>query len=138
MAFAEDIREELLKRLADGESMVAIAQDARMPSRETVRRWNDSDETFRARYARARERELIAELMPTENKCPGGNGGRAAPKPKPRKTQWEKELEAIEKMGPRKYAARWLLINAETIMRYLPASKLDVNRLRQVAYGCGA
>jgi hypothetical protein len=60
MAFAEDVREELLKRLADGESMVAIAQDARMPSRETVRRWNDSDETFRARYARAREDQADA------------------------------------------------------------------------------
>jgi hypothetical protein len=86
----------------------------------------------------ARERQLISELMPTKNKCLGGNGGRAAPRPKPRKTKWDREIEAIEKMGLRKYAARWLLTNSEAIMRHVPDSKLDVYRLSEVANGCRA
>jgi hypothetical protein len=60
MAFSEDIVDELLLRLSDGESLVTIAQDPRMPSRETVRRWCASDEAFRAKYASAREAQADA------------------------------------------------------------------------------
>ena len=55
MAFSEDIVDEVLLRISDGESLVTITQDPRMPSYETVRRWCQNDETFRARYAQARE-----------------------------------------------------------------------------------
>lgn len=55
MAFSEDIADEVILRISDGESLITITQDPRMPSYETVRRWCATDEAFRARYAQARE-----------------------------------------------------------------------------------
>ncbi len=56
------------------------------------------------RAAYRRERELIAELKPTRNRHPGGNGSRAARAA--RKPGWLAEMERI---GTRAYAARLLL-----------------------------
>ena len=49
------IRDEILKRIAKGESLRSICEDDWMPSRESVRRWLDDDADFCAQYARARE-----------------------------------------------------------------------------------
>lgn len=98
-----------------------------------IREWfKNEDRAF------ARERELIAELSPRNNKCPGGYGGRATPKPAPPKTLWDKEFAEIERIGTRRYVAQFLLRNAAVIAKHAPASKLDISRLREVAYGCGA
>lgn len=53
--FAEDVIEELLQRLATGDSMRTICSDRRMPDRETVRRWSERDDHLAASIARARE-----------------------------------------------------------------------------------
>jgi len=51
----EAVTEELLERLADGESLVAICRDQRMPNRKTVQRWQDDHADFDAAVTRARE-----------------------------------------------------------------------------------
>lgn len=93
-----------------------------------------------------RERHYIAELCPTENRCPGGNGGRAGPVPLvPRQFQGRitesemrkalKEMGAFEaeceRVGSRRMAARMLL--RFDLRDYVCASKIDA--IRQVAYG---
>lgn len=47
-------------RLAEGESLRSICRDEGMPSKITVLRWLDADESFRAQYAQAREQGFDA------------------------------------------------------------------------------
>jgi hypothetical protein len=113
-----------------------------------VERFTDEDRAF------ARERELIAELMPTENRCSGGNGGRSKATallvPKALRgvisesciakamAEHRKFEEMLRLVGSRRYVAAWLLQNSEIIAKHMPSSKLDVDRLREVACGCRA
>lgn len=53
--FTDDLIEELLARLSKGESMKSICSDARMPDRETIRRWSEKDDDLAASILRARE-----------------------------------------------------------------------------------
>lgn len=53
--FTEDIAEEICNRLVDGESMSQIAADESMPSRSTILRWQENNESFDARCERARK-----------------------------------------------------------------------------------
>ncbi len=50
-----ETRDEILRRIADGESLRAICRDDEMPDRTTVENWLQSDAEFSAKYARARE-----------------------------------------------------------------------------------
>ena len=50
-----ETEEELLSRLAEGESLVRICQDPEMPSPRTVHSWMDNDPAFAAEIMRARE-----------------------------------------------------------------------------------
>lgn len=77
--------------------------------------------------AYAHEIKMIASLMPTENKHPGGNGSWTRKRVK-RKLGWEYE---IERVGSRRYAARELL--KLDLSGVLDASKIDA--IRQVADG---
>ena len=52
--YTEELADEICERIADGEPLRAICRDPHMPSKESVRRWRDANEEFRARYARAR------------------------------------------------------------------------------------
>lgn len=54
-SYKEAVREELLERLADGESLVQICKSENMPARKTVQRWQDDDEEFDDAVMRARE-----------------------------------------------------------------------------------
>lgn len=60
-SFTWEIADEICERLSLGESLKAICRDDHMPHHVTVFRWLDRDdetgETFRNRYARARERQ---------------------------------------------------------------------------------
>lgn len=54
--FAGDVIEELLEKLADGESLTSICDDnPRMPSRRTVARWALADDQLARRILEARE-----------------------------------------------------------------------------------
>ncbi len=77
--------------------------------------------------AYAFEIKMIAELRPTANKHPGGNGSRVFKRAR-RKFGWELE---IARVGSRRYAARELL-KLDT-RGFIDPSKLDA--IRQVANG---
>lgn len=97
---------------------------------EILKAFTNEDDAF------AYERKMIALHGPEMNVCAGGNGGRAKPKPTPRKPKW---LAEIERIGTKVYAARFLLTRFdERNCEQWGISKLDLVRLREVAHGYGA
>ena len=60
MAFAEDWREAILSRLAEGESLRKICKDELLPGRTFVFRELAADPDFANQYARAREAQADA------------------------------------------------------------------------------
>ena len=58
--FSEALAAEICRRLADGELLCDICRPARMPSRDTVRRWQSEQVLFRDRYAVARDQQADA------------------------------------------------------------------------------
>lgn len=54
-----DIREIILERLAEGESLSAICRTEGMPNRSTVQRWQDAEPEFDAAVTHAREAGYI-------------------------------------------------------------------------------
>ena len=58
--FSEALAAEICRRLADGELLCDICRPARMPSRDTVRRWQSENSLFRDRYAIARDQQADA------------------------------------------------------------------------------
>lgn len=56
--FNKALADEVLTRLANGESARSICRDKRMPSRPTLARWCVVHEEFAAQYARARDQGL--------------------------------------------------------------------------------
>ena len=60
--YATSLVEKICDRLAGGESLTTICEDACMPSRSTVFRWlaNDEHSEFPAMYRRAREQQADA------------------------------------------------------------------------------
>jgi hypothetical protein len=59
--YSPEIADAILERLANGESMVQICSDAKMPGLRTVMRWAVDNDDFGTEYARAREAQ--AEVM---------------------------------------------------------------------------
>lgn len=53
--FADDIVEELIERLAQGEGLATICKDRRMPNRRTVHRWMHANDELAERIMSARE-----------------------------------------------------------------------------------
>ena len=54
VVYGQDVRVEILRRIATGETLTSICRDAHMPERETVYLWREQDEEFNSRFARAR------------------------------------------------------------------------------------
>lgn len=58
--YTEELAEEICERLAAGESLVGICEDAHMPAETSVRRWHIADtDGFASRYAHARELQAM-------------------------------------------------------------------------------
>lgn len=51
----DNVRDEILRLLSEGESLSAICRGENMPDRRTVQRWQDEDEAFDVAVTRARE-----------------------------------------------------------------------------------
>lgn len=58
--YDEALAAEICRRLADGELLCDVCRPARMPSRDTVRRWQSENAPFRERYAAARDQQADA------------------------------------------------------------------------------
>jgi len=54
-SYSDEIAKEICDRLIEGESLRQICLDAHMPHRSTVTNWQDSDDAFSAKCARARD-----------------------------------------------------------------------------------
>lgn len=48
------VQEEILRRLAEGETLLAICKSPHMPARQNILRWRHTDPEFRERYELAR------------------------------------------------------------------------------------
>ncbi len=57
MTWPVEIRDTILQRIAEGESLRRICEDDGMPGKSTVMDWLEADEDFRTKYARARARQ---------------------------------------------------------------------------------
>lgn len=55
----DDIREQILAQLAEGQSLVSICKRDGMPNRATVQRWQNDDKDFDAAVTHAREEGYI-------------------------------------------------------------------------------
>jgi hypothetical protein len=58
--FSEALAAEICRRLADGQLLGDICRPTRMPSRDTVRRWQNENSPFRDRYAVSRDQQADA------------------------------------------------------------------------------
>jgi U3 small nucleolar RNA-associated protein 14 len=77
----DDVRERILERLREGESLSAICRDKDMPSRETVRLWQKDDEEFDLAVTRAREdgfEKRAADAVLAAKACDDAAKGRLA------------------------------------------------------------
>ena len=54
--YSDEIAEEILERIADGESLKTICAEPGMPAASAVTQWCDKSADFALRYARAKER----------------------------------------------------------------------------------
>lgn len=63
--YSEEIAAEICERMIEGKGLLQICKDEDMPARGTVYRWLDGRQSFRDRYARAREAQMdyFAELI---------------------------------------------------------------------------
>jgi hypothetical protein len=52
--YGDDVREEILQRIATGETLASICKDAHMPQRAIVYKWRMDDPEFDGRFAQAR------------------------------------------------------------------------------------
>lgn len=60
--YTDEVAEKILERVAEGDSLRKICEDASMPGRETVRRWLAANESFRGQYAIARAEQADAKF----------------------------------------------------------------------------
>jgi hypothetical protein len=63
--YSEEVAAEICERMIEGKGLLQICKDQDMPARGTVYRWLDGRQSFRDRYARAREAQMdyFAELI---------------------------------------------------------------------------
>lgn len=94
--------DQIVGRMIDGESMVAICREEGMPSRSTIYAWFDAHPDFRARCARAREGladYLVDQIEQMANETTEDN--HQSMKVKIATAQWR-----AMKMAPRLYGDR--------------------------------
>lgn len=75
--YSDAIADTILSRLADGEPLTRICKDDGLPGLTTVYRWLESDESFRNKYARAREEQadtLADEIVRIADEAPPPDG----------------------------------------------------------------
>jgi len=116
---SEAIKEIVIARLADGESLRAICRDDGLPNRSTIMRWLDDDPEFAAKYARAREigfderAEKVAEEIDAEEDV-----NRA-------KLKFEYARWYLSKLAPKRYGERLAIAGDENSPLTIHVSKDD-------------
>lgn len=127
--FTDSLAETICERIANGESLRKICEDADMPADSTVRKWIGQNEEFAAHYAHAREQQAdfyadeIIDISDTEK-----DAQRARNRIDARK--WK-----ASKLAPKRYGDKLALDHSGSVdVRHkADLSKLTNEQLRQIA-----
>lgn len=109
--FGDDIRDLICERLAKGESMKAMCEEAGMPNRTTIFDWLAKDKVFADKYARAREAglEILADELLEISDAPVGSTDTGATDNgavQKQKLQVDTRKWLLSKLVPKKYGDR--------------------------------
>jgi hypothetical protein len=116
--YPPEVKQTILDRLAQGESLNAICKDEGLPAFRTVMDWLEQDGDFRTKYARAREAQadvLFDGMAAIEGKVEEGSL-----KPDAARVILDSQRWRAEKLKPKAYG-----------------SKVDVNHAGRVELSLG-
>jgi hypothetical protein len=129
--YTEELADEIVARLAEGEPLAVICRDEHMPCDDTVRNWARADEALSRDIARARVagfdkiawRSRLTLRGKTEEE-----GGESTGDVQRDKAIAEHDLKLLAKWDPKRYADRHVMVGGnpdEEPVRY----QLDLSRL---------
>ena len=104
--YTEEIAQTICRRLAEGESLRSICRDDAMPSWCAVRRWLQTNESFQAQYARARDEQADThadEIIDIADQATDRDSAAAA------KVRVDARKWVAAKLKPRKYGDRQIV-----------------------------
>jgi len=109
--YTDELAYEICERLADGEPLAQICRDPRMPQLRTVYNWQEANEAFKARIARAREDgydSIACEALSIMDAEPERVVSEGASRLDGASVQWAKNraelrLKLLAKWDPRRY-----------------------------------
>ena len=124
--------EEIIERIANGESLRKVCEDDHLPTRQTVDNWLIADPAFLSRYTRARESQadLILEKMTRiEDDALQGSVEAAAASAVLNNQRWRAKVLAPKRYGDRQIIAgdKDAPVQVESKVDY---SRLSVEELR--------
>lgn len=102
--YPESIRQTILDRIAEGESLRRVCADEGMPAFRTVMDWLEQEEDFRTKYARARESQadvLFDGMADIETKVEAGDL-----KPDAARVILDSQRWRAEKLKPKVYGSK--------------------------------
>lgn len=117
--FGPEVREEILTRLREGQSMRTICKDPRMPDRETVRHWCEGDADYSASIARARDDGFDARADKAVEDA------KDASDPAKGRLAFDAERWYLSKLAPRRYGDKLDLTSGNEPLRQLSDDDLD-------------
>lgn len=106
-SYSADLADSILERLAEGESLRSICSEPGMPSRNTVRRWEDMVPEFGAKCARARQWQADSYVDKMDDLCNRVEGGELEAKSANvilASLQWR-----AAKLAPKRYSERQMV-----------------------------
>ncbi len=126
--YQDDIADEIISRIASGESLRAVCRDPNLPAAPTVCLWVDTRADFAERYARARERlvEHWADEIVELADAPVAPNDNAAVQRARLRVDTRKWL--MSKLAPRKYGDR-----VEHVIKTGNAADLTDDELARIA-----
>jgi transposase-like protein len=107
--FTDEKADEICARIAEGESVRTICRDENMPATETFYRWLRKHESFRERYARAKEDQadaLAEEILDISDD--GTNDWMEKRNQEGEVTGWQVNGEAVQRSKLRVDSRKWL------------------------------
>lgn len=117
--FGPEVREEILERLEDGDSLRTISGDERMPDRRTVERWANDDPEFAAAIARAREVGFDARADRAVE------AAKEATDPQRGRLAFDAERWYLSKLHPKRYGDKVDLTSGNQPIQQLSDDMLD-------------
>ncbi len=128
--YSEALAAEICRRLADGELLCDICRPTRMPSRDTVRRWQSENGPFRDRYAAARDQQADALAEEAINIARNADADTVAVC----RLQIDTIKWLIAKIAPRRYGEKVVL---DTVVKASIGDAIEQGRARVLRLRAG-